>query len=185
MTNAYPIRKTPRAQWFEYNEALYFVTICTHGMRHYFGEIYDDIMHLTPLGQYLFEELSSPSLHHPHIEIPLFAVMPNHLHALVRVGTRRTVSAEDVTPQPLADVARRVPTERNARSVGRLPHTLLGNYVASLKSSVTRYARKNNISFKWQGRYHDHIIRNNDDMNNIGQYIENNVSRWKTDCFYT
>ena len=34
-----PQRKTPRAQWIEYNTGIYFVTVCTQNFIHYFGEI--------------------------------------------------------------------------------------------------------------------------------------------------
>ncbi len=80
-------------------------------MRHFFGEIYE--MHLSPIGKYLHNELSAPTTHHPHIDIPLFTVMPNHIHMIVTVGTQRAVSAEDEkTPPSTADTARRVPTNR-------------------------------------------------------------------------
>ena len=170
MTTAYPIRKTPRAQWFDYNGSTYFVTICTKDMRHYFGEIFDDEMHLSPMGQFLHDELSSPTAHHPHVGVPLFTVMPNHVHLILTVGTRRA----DEKKHPLtADTARRVPTA----------HTLLGTYIASLKSAVTRYANLCGIPFAWQPRYHDHIIRGFDDANNIGRYITGNVLRWSIDRF--
>ena len=174
MPNAYPIRKSPRADWFDYNEACYFITICTKDMRHYFGEISDGIMYRTTLGEFLHNELSDPSQHHPHISIPQFVVMPNHMHAIVAVGTRRAVSTENPHEKSIvkstADAARRVPT-------------LLGAYVRSLKSCVTRFAHQNAIPFEWQGRYHDHIIRGLDDMNNINSYIANNVANWETDRF--
>ena len=32
-------RKTPRASWIEYNEGMYFITICTRDKKHYFGMI--------------------------------------------------------------------------------------------------------------------------------------------------
>ncbi len=174
MTKAYPIRKTPRAQWFNYNESTYFITICTKDMRHYFGEIDDSCMYLSPLGSFLSDELSYPHRHHEHIDIPLFVVMPNHMHAIVTVGTRAVSETQpkktsDIPPEP-ADMARHVPT-------------LLGSYIASLKSAVTRFAHRNNIPFAWQPRYHDHIIRGFDDLNKIGEYIENNVARWSSDRF--
>ena len=168
MTDAYPIRKTPRAQWFDYNGATYFVTICAKDMRHFFGEIHNDEMHLSPIGQFLHNELSTPTAHHPHISVPLFTVMPNHIHLIVTVGTQR-----EKIPPSAADTARRVPTE----------HTLLGSYIASLKSATTRYANLQRIPFAWQPRYHDHIIRGIDDANNIGRYITENVLRWQIDRF--
>jgi len=56
--------------------------------------------------------------------------------------------------------------------------------VRQLKQSITRFAKNNNIPFAWQSRFHDHIIRNNDDRNAIAEYIENNVVKWEYDKFY-
>lgn len=60
----------------------------------------------------------------------------------------------------------------------------LGSVVRGIKSAVTKFANQNNIPFKWQSRFHDHIIRDNNDMNNIANYIINNPANWETDCFY-
>ena len=90
----------------------------------------------------------------------MFVVMPNHVHAVIVIRER-------------ADAPGCIPTVRTA----------LGVVVGGYKQSVTRYARRNNIDFGWQGRYHDHIIRGVNDGNKIADYIENNVVRWDTDCF--
>ncbi len=42
---------TARAQWHDYNGGAYFITICTHQHRHYFGEILDGKMRLTQVGE--------------------------------------------------------------------------------------------------------------------------------------
>jgi hypothetical protein len=60
----------------------------------------------------------------------------------------------------------------------------LATIIRGLKSAVTCYANQHNIPFAWQPRFHDHIIRNNDDMNTIAEYIENNVAQWECDRFY-
>ena len=51
--------------------------------------------------------------------------------------------------------------------------------IGSIKSAVTKYANQNNISFAWQTRYHDRIIRNQKAMNQIAEYIKNNPIVWK------
>ena len=56
--------------------------------------------------------------------------------------------------------------------------------VRQFKQSVTRYANANSISFAWQTRFHDRIIRDCDEMNRIAEYIENNVARWESDEFH-
>ena len=36
----------------------------------------------------------------------------------------------------------------------------------------------------WQRSYHDHIIRNENDYHKIWEYIDTNIIKWKSDCFY-
>jgi REP element-mobilizing transposase RayT len=33
----------------------------------------------------------------------------------------------------------------------------------------------------WQRNYYEHIVRNEDDLNRIREYIENNPANWETD----
>ncbi len=162
MENAkYPQRKSPRADFHDYSGGDYFVTICTNDKRHFFGEIREEEMKFTPIGEYCRDQIDSLSQHYRYVEIPMYVVMPNHVHMIVCIDVNRT-------HEPC------VPTSRSALSV----------IIGGLKRSVTLYARKHNMEFRWQGRYHDHIIRNTRDGNNIAEYIENNVLKWSSDCFY-
>ena len=54
------------------------------------------------------------------------------------------------------------------------------NIIRSLKTLVTKEAK---IPI-WQRSYHDHIIRGEKDYNKIWEYIDTNVIKWHTDCFY-
>jgi hypothetical protein len=60
----------------------------------------------------------------------------------------------------------------------------LGSVIRGIKSAVTHLANEKQISFAWQTRYHDHIIRSQEEMNNIAEYIEHNPAKWETDCFF-
>ena len=86
MKDEFPQRKSPRAKWCEYNEGLYFVTVCTRNMKHHFGKIENGAMTLTRTGVFLTHELKNASLHHPHVEILQYVVMPNHFHAIVKIS---------------------------------------------------------------------------------------------------
>ena len=57
--------------------------------------------------------------------------------------------------------------------------------IGGLKRAVTHYANENTLDFSRQPRFHDHIIRDNSEMNRIASYIENNVANWVDDEFYT
>ena len=69
--------------------------------------------------------------------------------------------------------------QRRAYNCGRLSH-MIGQF----KSAVTKYANAHDISFMWQPRFHDHIIRNGVEMNRIADYIQNNPMKWELDRFY-
>ena len=69
--------------------------------------------------------------------------------------------------------------QRRSHCCGRLSR-IIGQY----KSAVTKYANEHDISFAWQPRFYDHIIRNWTEMNHIAQYIQNNPKKWELDRFY-
>ena len=46
-------RKSPRATWLDYNEGEYFVTVCTQGHKHLFGNIHQGKMLLSEIGKHL------------------------------------------------------------------------------------------------------------------------------------
>jgi putative transposase len=54
--------------------------------------------------------------------------------------------------------------------------------VRTFKAAVTTWARNNGCeAFEWQGRFYDHIIRNEADLHRIRTYIANNPVRWACD----
>ena len=181
-----------RAYWHDYNGGIYFVTICTKNREHYFGEIThccrdvarnvstEPQMQLSQIGQYAYDQFINVKTHYPYAEIPLFVIMPDHIHAIV------TIDGENDTCR---DVARNVST--SARNVSTGVNTQMANIsprknslavvMRGVKSSITHYANKNNIPFAWQTRFHDRIIRNQAELDRISDYIEKNVVNWHDD----
>ena len=101
---------TTRASWHDYRCGTYFVTICTKDKEHYFGEIADCKMFLTDIGKYANEQFENITEHYPYAEIPLWVVMPNHIHAIVFVSD----NVGDVLCNS-RDVARNISTEFNEK----------------------------------------------------------------------
>jgi len=75
-----------RAVWHNYNSGDYLITICTAGMLHYFGEIQHAEMHKNRLGQKLDELILDIKTHNPYTEIPVYQIMPNHVHLIVCIS---------------------------------------------------------------------------------------------------
>ena len=99
-----------------------------------------------------------------------YIVMPNHLHGIViRNDIRRR------------ETARRVPT---AEQFGKPVTGSLPTVVRSFKSAVTKHVnilRKTPGAPFWQHRYYEHIVRNENDLNSIREYIITNPARWAFD----
>ena len=78
---------TTRVAWHDYKGGAYFVTICTAERTHDFGEISTRQMSLSPVGICAQECAQNISVHFPHVDVPLFVVMPNHIHLIVIIHT--------------------------------------------------------------------------------------------------
>lgn len=180
-----------RAAWHNYDGGMYFVTICTGGREHYFGEITNGEMRLSEIGHYTDECIKNIPQHNLYATVPLYVIMPNHIHLIVVI---------DDVPSPVETVhapSQTTPFQKQQQSrwldenVNEKMQTIsqrknkLSFAIGNFKSAVTKFANQNQILFSWQTRFHDHIIRKTDEMNRIAEYIETNVLRWESDEFYS
>ena len=182
-----------RAAWHDYSGGKYFVTICTKKMEHVFGELLDGKMYLTALGKYADEQLREVSSHYPYAEIPLWVVMPNHIHAVVIIdGEKTPYEKRNVESSPVVETRRAtsLQDETITNSEKRMSQRDIADMqgwlsvmIGGMKSSVTKFANQNAIPFAWQPRFHDRIIRTIDEINRVAYYIENNVAQWQCDEF--
>ena len=172
--NHYRVIST-RAAWHGYNGGMYFVTICTKNREHYFGRIENEEMCLSKIGEYTQMCIQQTSTHNPYAEIPLWVVMPNHIHAVVVIDGGTCGDCRDV-PWRVSTDGKNIKMQNVANKQGKLS-TMIGGF----KQSISRYANKNAIPFAWQPRFYDHIIRNTGEMNRIAEYIEQNVANWECD----
>ncbi|MBQ4478399.1 MAG: hypothetical protein II945_07300 [Bacteroidales bacterium] len=167
-----------RAQWHNYDGGEYFVTIYTRDREHYFGEIAGGKMHLSEMGMVADKCMRDIHNHFPHVDVPSYVIMPNHVHAIIVID-RTKMGIPIVEPQNFAALQ----SSQQSESLQKFgpQRRNLASVVRGFKIGVTKYARQNNITFAWQTRFHDHIIRNQDEMDNIARYIENNVAKWESD----
>ena len=77
-------------------------------------------------------------------------------------------------------------------TAGALPTSVtLGDIVGAYKSLVSneclkKYQAKNeNMGKLWQRNYYEHIIRNNESYQKIGEYILTNPIQWENDRYYS
>jgi len=118
--------------------------------------------------------------HFKNTRLDEFIIMPNHIHGIIvieykinkikiinNVETRHGVSLQK--------------NENNFNQFSKMVKNSISSIINQFKSSVKRYANKNQIPFHWQPRFYDHIIRNEKSLDEIRQYIKTNPLKWEED----
>ena len=189
-----------RAEWHNYNNGLYFVTICTRNKLHSFGYIKNCRMFLSDVGKIVEHCILDIANHHTNVDLVNHIIMPNHIHMVLcvgaqqpPVGTRYIASAPSI--QPIGQNMGCLRPPRHGEPYEDFHHnSSLAVVVGTFKAAVTRLMRTRCIASLqeheriqpvWQSRYHEHIIRNHRAFDNIMNYIDTNIEKWNKDCFYT
>lgn len=182
-----------RLQNYDYgSNGAYFVTICTANRECYFGEISDGQMILSAIGDIAFKYWIDIPNHFPFVVLDAFVIMPNHVHGIIVIDKHESVEGtvpvetQNFASLPVSDNNVPPVSDNNApkNKFGRQSQNL-ASIIRGYKSGVKKYATINQIHFAWQPRYHDHIIRNNDEHRQIADYIRDNPSKWSDDSMNT
>jgi putative transposase len=153
--NRFQIKST-RADWWDYStDGLYFVTICTKFMRPSFGMLDSEKVVLNNVGLIAHNNWLQIPTFFPFTHLGPFIIMPNHVHGIICI--EKTSNFLEINQ------ARFGPQSNNLASI-----------IRGFKSSVTVEARKLDADFAWQSRFHDRIIRDEMELENIIQYIYDN-----------
>jgi len=189
--NKYRIESTRLPSWDYAREGMYFVTICTKGRECYFGDIDGGEMRLSAIGEVAEKEwYRTPELRPDmNLELGAFVVMPNHVHGIIMIGENPYNRDYEIVGDCRGAMHRastiNIHTINNDHKNQFGPQRKnLASILRGYKSAVTVRARKNNLAFCWQERFHDHIIRSMDDFHRISIYIKNNPGNWERDRFF-
>jgi REP element-mobilizing transposase RayT len=141
----------------------YFVTICIYGRQLLLGEVEDGRVLLSESGRIATESWQTLPDHFPHVELDAFAIMPNHLHAIIAI------------PDAAGSDDRQAP--------GPKPGSL-GAVLGSFKAAATR--RVNQLGETpgeplWQSGYHERVLRNKRAVAAMREYIAANPAAWEQD----
>jgi REP element-mobilizing transposase RayT len=128
-------------------------------------------MVLNPYGEIVRQEWFVSAHVRSEIELDVYVIMPNHLHAIV-------IIVGSVVPTADWTGDHRSPLPRGPKNKS------LGSLVAGFKAATTR--RINELAGTrsqsvWQRNYYERIIRDDSELNRIRQYIEENPDRWRFD----
>ena len=151
--NKYRVESS-RLKGYDYSSpGAYYITIVTKNRKCFFGHVEKDEMILNEFGKMVNNFWKEIPKHFPYVILDEYIVMPNHVHGIIILDEFKTL-------------AKRKP---------------VGTIINQFKGSCTTTIRMIDINFGWQSRFHDHIIRDEKELDRIRQYIIDNPINWNSD----
>jgi len=161
-------RRSIRLKGYDYAQAgAYFVTVCSRSRECVFGESVEGEVRLNGAGRGVEEVWDALPKHYPGVEVDAFVVMPNHVHGIVVLPDR--VGAQHAAPL--------------RRGLKVAPGSLSA-IVRSFKSAVTKRINEAHgmpDTRVWQRNYYERVIRDEDELRGVRQYIADNPAQWALD----
>ncbi len=171
-------RRSIRLKGYDYSrEGAYFITICTQNREFLFGEIVDGNMVLNDAGQMIETVWAEMPNYYKGIDIDIFQIMPNHFHGIIMIVGATPRGCPDRTGQAQG------PAPTNARALS-LPDAVHRFKTLTTKRYTDGVKQNNWPPFNkklWQRNYYEHIIRDDESLNRIREYIINNPLKWDMD----
>ena len=153
--NELPKRKPIRIENYDYSTpGVYFITICTANREKIFWDgVGADIIRpqnvpLSPIGEIVELGILQMAEHYKNVVVDKYCIMPDHIHLILRME-----SSLD----------------------GRI---ISAPTVSTVVGSMKRWVSKQIGRPIWQKSFYDHGIRNQQDYDEIWQYIENNPLKY-------
>ena len=145
-------RRSIRLQGYDYtNTGIYFVTICSYQRQHLFGDIDNGEMKINAIGQIASNLWQKIPQHFPNVELDAFILMPDHLHGII-------VISESTEKSTLANIVQ--------------------NFKSISSRKINRISKNYGVSI-WQRNYYERIVRSEQELKNLREYIENNPANWE------
>lgn len=175
-------RQSIRLKCYGYSSnGAYFVTICVQDKRELFGTIDDGVMQLNRHGQIAQQVWESLPTRFPGTDLDYFVIMPNHFHGIiVRLDEINTIYNTKNAEEKQVSSSMKSTLQMYATAPQRWQR--LGEIVRTFKAATTRFIHKEGFEeFAWQRNYYESILRNDEQLNAIRNYIASNPQQWDKD----
>jgi REP element-mobilizing transposase RayT len=168
-------RRSIRLKGYDYsNSGAYYITICINDREILLNE--NNIKEMIYSFWYKLPEKFN------NVSINEFVVMPNHIHGIIFLNDpnkNMSVGADPCVCQQKEKLGERVgsPLPTIGRVIQWFKTMTTNEYIKGIKNK----GWKPFIKRFWQRNYYEHIIRNEEELNQIREYIINNPLKWDLD----
>ncbi len=158
-------RKLLRLKGYDYaTPGAYFITTNVHGRKDEFGFIENGMMKLLEFGKIVEQQWKWLFHKYVYLKMDEYIVIPNHFHGIIiidPVRNGRDRSVRDKKNKPIPE--------------------LIGAFKTTSSKLIHNTGNEN---FKWQKSFYDVIIRDDESLHRITDYIKNNPANWDKDDLY-
>jgi len=166
-------RKRNRLKDFDYSSNnAYFITVCLHNRLKLFGEIVNEKMILSDSGKMIERFWLVLQNKFPHVLLDEYVIMPDHIHGIIMVFNDNYVG-DDLCVVPKEKVSKHMGlkdkhTGLSLQKIIQWFKTMTTNeYIKGVKKNLFVPFNKK----LWQRSYYDRIIRSEEELNKIREYI--------------
>ena len=167
---------------YDYSQdGIYFITICSRERENIFAQIgvgaplacarthntqnqphmnHEKTIKLTEIGKIIEKQWHEIPIQFDFVSLDEFIIMPNHVHGIVIIKKRAQTSS--------------------APTLGYILRAFKSKCTMEYLNLIKSYGTYKSVKI-WQRSYHDHIIRNEESLNKIRDYIRNNPETWGED----
>ncbi len=168
--------ESARLKGWDYSSVgYYFVTICTLEKLCTLGAVVDGVMRLSAVGKIVAEEWQKTAALRNNVTLDEWVVMPNHMHGIICINDGDTVETHCNASLPKAQYSNAFGPQKNN----------LSSIIRGFKGASTKRIHLDDHDFAWQARFHDEIIRDDNMLARVREYIRNNPLQWELDEEYS
>jgi putative transposase len=151
-------RNSMRLQFYDYSSAgFYFITICVKNREPFLGRIINKEMILSDAGKLVYDFWDKIPDYYSNVLLDEFIVMPDHIHGVLAINEMFN------------------PTDRKSIN------TIIGSFKSVCTKRINTMQSK--FYFSWQRGFYDHVIRNEQSLHQIREYIRLNPEKWEEEKY--
>lgn len=177
-------RRSLRLSGYDYaRQGAYFVTVCTYGRQFLLGEVDGTEVALSSCGS-IVEACWRALPQHFAVELDSFVVMPNHIHGILFINDSSDPKEGKAFAPSKGSRARNERANASPLPCWRGTRTgSLAAIVQNFKSVSTRKINQSRGVYTrlWQRNYYERVVRDEDELNVIRQYVLDNPGKWESD----
>ncbi|MEQ8537268.1 MAG: transposase [Coleofasciculus sp. D1-CHI-01] len=183
-------RRSIRLKGYDYTQTgAYFITVCTWQRQCLLGEVVNGEMQLSRYGEAVNFNWDILPKRYDGVQLDAFIIMPNHVHGIIFLHDSGWEGAglDRLFPETATLVVKPAPTKSTTSAkfnhqpskIYGLPEIVRGFKTFSSRR-INQLRSQSGISV-WQRGYYEHIIRHEESLTAIRDYILKNPWNWQND----